>query len=77
MRSDWQISIRRACGVLAVDRSLYHYKSRRGEQAELKQRIREIVEPRVRYGYRRIHVLLYHGPDIPLIGYIPHDDNQE
>jgi putative transposase len=58
MRSDWQVSIRRACGVLAVDRSVYHYKSRRGGQAELKQRIREIAETRVRYGYRRIHVLL-------------------
>ena len=41
-----------------VDRSLYHYKSRRGERAELKQRIKEIAETRVRYGYRRIHALL-------------------
>ena len=39
-------------------RSLYHYKSRRPPQADLKQRIKEIAETRVRYGYRRIHVLL-------------------
>ena len=58
MRSDWKISIRRACAALQIDTSLYHYKSKRGEQAELKQRIREIAETRVRYGYRRIHVLL-------------------
>ena len=38
--------------------STYHYKCRRGDQAALRKRIREIAETRVRYGYRRIHVLL-------------------
>lgn len=51
-------SVRRACQVLRVDRSLYTYKSRRGDQAALKQRINEICQTRVRYGYRRVHVLL-------------------
>lgn len=41
-----------------IERSLYHYKCRRPPQADLKQRIKEIAETRVRYGYRRIHVLL-------------------
>lgn len=41
-----------------MDRSTYHYKSRRQEQAGLRQRIKEIAETRVRYGYRRVHVLL-------------------
>jgi putative transposase len=54
----WKSSIRKACHVLRIDRSLYTYKSRRGEQAPLKQRIKEICETRVRYGYRRVHVLL-------------------
>ena len=54
----WQISIRRACHVLRFRRSTYHYKSRRPSQAALRKRIREIAETRVRYGYRRIHVLL-------------------
>lgn len=58
MRGVWQVSIRRACGVLRFRRSTYHYKSRRPSQATLKKRIREIAETRVRYGYRRIHVLL-------------------
>ena len=58
MRSVWQISIRRACSVLQFRRSSYHYKSRRPSQAGLRKRIREIAETRVRYGYRRIHVLL-------------------
>ena len=52
------MSIRRACSALRIDRSLYVYKSKRGGQADLKQRIRDICETRVRYGYRRVHVLL-------------------
>lgn len=38
--------------------STYHYKSRRPGQAHFEQRIREICQTRVRYGCRRIHVLL-------------------
>jgi len=41
-----------------MDTSTYHYKSRRREQAGIEARIREICETRVRYGYRRVHVLL-------------------
>jgi putative transposase len=52
------VSIRRACRVLEADPKMYRYKSRRGDQAELKERIKSIAETRVRYGYRRIHVLL-------------------
>ncbi len=58
LRGEWKVSIRRACSALRVDRALYVYKSRRGTQAELKHRIKEICESRVRYGYRRVHVLL-------------------
>src|SRR6185437_6817270 len=58
VRLEWQVTIRRACRALPVERSTYHYRPRRVEQAELKQRIKEIAETRVRYGYRRIHVLL-------------------
>ncbi|MFK4496030.1 putative transposase [Bradyrhizobium japonicum] len=35
-----------------------HYKSRRSGQATLEARIKEICHVRVRYGYRRVHVLL-------------------
>ena len=52
------MSIRRACSVLEFDRSTYHYKSRRREQAGLEARIKEICQTRIRYGYRRVHVLL-------------------
>jgi putative transposase len=55
---EWGISIRRACRVFEVDTSTYHYRSRRPDQASLEIRIREICQTRIRYGYRRVHVLL-------------------
>jgi putative transposase len=57
-RSTWQVSIRRACRALPVERSTYHYRCRRAGQSELTERIKGIAATRVRYGYRRIHVLL-------------------
>lgn len=44
--------------MLGAERSSYHCKGKRRSQAALEQRIKEIAETRVRYGYRRIHVLL-------------------
>jgi putative transposase len=58
LRTIWKVSIRRACSVLCFRRSSYSYKSCRDPQANLMTRIREIAQTRVRYGYRRIHVLL-------------------
>jgi putative transposase len=58
VRGEWGVSIRRACRVVELDTSTYHYKSRRPGQAELENRIKEICQTRVRYGYRRVHVLL-------------------
>lgn len=58
MLADWGISIRRACKALKFETSTYHYKSRRTGQAGLELRIKEICETRVRYDYRRVHVLL-------------------
>ena len=58
MRSEWAISIRRACAAIRFDPKTYRYKSRRPGQAALEQRIKEICQTRVRFGYRRVHVLL-------------------
>ena len=44
--------------MLLAQRSSYHYRPHGDDQADLKKRIREIAETRVRYGYRRIRVLL-------------------
>ena len=52
------MSIRKARATLRIDRSLYVYKSKRSDQAALKLQIKNICETRVRYGYRRVHVLL-------------------
>ena len=58
MRAEWQVSIRRACAVIRFDPRTYRYTSRRPDQAALEQRIREICQTRIRFGYRRVHVLL-------------------
>jgi len=44
--------------VLRAERSSYHYRGQGTDQSDLKNRTKEIAETRVRYGYRRIHVLL-------------------
>ena len=53
-----EVSQRRACAALAVDRSSARYVSRSGDDAELRTRIRDIASERRRFGYRRVHVLL-------------------
>jgi putative transposase len=58
MLADWQVSIRRACEVIRFAPRTYRYESCRPGQAALEQRIREICQTRVRFGYRRVHVLL-------------------
>ena len=52
------VSERRACGVIGIYRSSHRYRSHRRDDRALRQRIMEIAETRVRYGYRRVHVLL-------------------
>lgn len=58
MRAGWKVSVRKACRVLRFDPKSYRYRSRRPGQAALEDRIRTICQTRVRYGYRRVHVLL-------------------
>ena len=58
MQASYGISERRACEAYPVNRSTCRYRSRRPDQAGLKLRIKELAATRVRYGYRRIHVLL-------------------
>lgn len=54
----WGVSMRRACAIVGGSRSSLFYRHKRDTQAILRQRIREIAETRVKWGYRRIHVLL-------------------
>ena len=52
------VSERHACRVLRVPRATYRYRSCLDPRTELRMRIREIAQARVRYGYRKIRVLL-------------------
>lgn len=52
------IITRRAWRVLATTRSSVYYASRKDPLLALRQRIRELAQTRVRFGYRRLLVLL-------------------
>ncbi len=54
----YQVSERRVCRALCFPRSSHRYRSVADEQAALRMRLRELAGVRVRYGYRRLHVLL-------------------
>ena len=58
LRGHYPISERRACEIAQIHRSVRRYRSTRPSQEALRRRIREIAATRIRYGYRRIHVLL-------------------
>jgi len=58
LMSSYGASERHACRVLCVTRGTYRYRSCLDPRTELRMRIREIAQARVRYGYRKIRVLL-------------------
>jgi len=53
-----EVSERRACQTLGVDRSSMRYSTRRAGDADVRLRIRELAAHRRRFGYRRLHLLL-------------------
>lgn len=53
-----EVSERRACQVLAIDRSTVRYRSLRPDDSAVRLRIRELAQLRRRFGYRRLHFLL-------------------
>jgi putative transposase len=53
-----QLSEKRACGLIGITRWINRYQSRRDPQSELRMRLRDLAGNRVRYGYRRLTVLL-------------------
>jgi putative transposase len=52
------VSEGRACRVLRLPRATYLYRNCLDSRTELRRRIREIAQARVRKGYRKIPVLL-------------------
>ena len=51
-------SARRACRLVRLSRSRWQYRSRRGDDAPLRARLRELAALRPRWGYQQLHVLL-------------------
>ena len=55
----YAMSERRACRLVLLHRATYRYQAHRADDAGLRQRIREIAQARPRFGYLRIHVMLW------------------
>jgi putative transposase len=58
LQRDYGVGQKRACRAIRLHRSTFNYRSKKSDQAPLRLRIKDIAAVRVRYGYRRIHVLL-------------------
>ncbi|WP_239806400.1 IS3 family transposase [Croceicoccus hydrothermalis] len=52
------MSERRACRVIDADRKSVRYRSTRDDDADLREKLRELANQRRRFGYRRLHILL-------------------
>jgi putative transposase len=57
-RDGFRVSERRACHLAGVARSSFRYRSVASDQTALRLRLRDLAATRVRYGYRRLHILL-------------------
>lgn len=55
---DRAVSARRACRLMGLSRSRWHYRSRRDDDAGLRERLRQLAAQRPRWGYQQLHTLL-------------------
>jgi putative transposase len=58
LQSAYEMSERRACRVLGVDRSSVRYEAAKPDDGALRERLKALAAERRRFGYRRLHVLL-------------------
>lgn len=58
LQTAYDISDRRACWATGFNRSSQRHRKRRAPQTELRMRLKELAASPVRYGYRRLHILL-------------------
>jgi putative transposase len=58
LRSAFEMSERRACAVISVDRTMIRYRSIRPDDSALRDRLRGLAQERRRFGYRRLFILL-------------------
>ncbi len=54
----YRVSVRRACRLVQLSRSRWHYRSLRPPDTALRERLKELAGLRPRWGYQRLHVLL-------------------
>jgi putative transposase len=54
----FQVSERRACKLLGMDRGSYRYEPRPDRNVQLRLALVELARQKPRYGYRRLHALL-------------------
>ncbi len=54
----YEMSERRACRVLGVDRTSVRYQATRPDGGILRDRLKALAQERRRFGYRRLHVML-------------------
>ena len=53
-----QLSERRACGLIGMNRGSWRYCKRKRNDAGLRRRLLELAAERPRFGYRRLHRML-------------------
>ena len=58
LRGSLGVSERRACDIIGADRTSIRHRLRRGGDAALRGRLRELARQRRRFGYRRLRILL-------------------
>lgn len=52
------LSIRRACGLIGLSRTSFHYRPAPGNDEPIRTRLKELAQARRRFGCPRLHVLL-------------------
>jgi len=58
LQSVHEMSERRACRVIGIDRTSVRYQATRADDGDLRERIKTLASERRRFGYRRLHILL-------------------
>ena len=58
MRERFDFSERRACRALELARSTFRYQSVKKDETDLRKRIIKLAHKNLRFGYRRVHVML-------------------
>ena len=71
LRNVLQMSERRACTLVAADRKMIRYRSRRPPDIELRTRLRDLANQRRRFGYRRLFILMREQGEPPDLSALP------